>query len=1016
MINDLAVDSVGYLWIATKDGLNRYDGNEIKVFRHDPNDSLSISDNFVSKLHVDHRGKLWVATQSEGLNLFNPNTNGFLRLNSKNSNLSSDFLGAMVESTDGKLLVQTLDRAGYNAISLSETSDDHTGSNYRISRLEEEFPALWEIDKGKDWTKELMFDSYGTIWYCTRDSVYMVSNNGAKGADVKQYHHSLSRDHFTEDGPVVFLGHNKQEVYQLDHNGQLKKFNRSSLSFELVHQTDYLNNTKGRFFVDSKNQMWAFNTHDQLIRLGLADDSFTLFEPMWRLYDDGVRNHRSITAEDQNGNLWIGTGGSGVLQINPESLRFKLFDGGPSGLHPAKDGHICLFRAATTTNKGLYDSDLAVRWLNMIGLIRARNPNIRLFQNYTQLAVDNDGSYWMSANIRDVEKDCVTKFNPKDGSIDTVICKDASPNQDRWFGHPIFLTKDGNIWFSEKGADGVTGLYKLDPKTRQMKEYLFPVSTNKFQYRMVSDWYEDPQGKLWLATTHGLFGFDPKTETWKTKQRGKENGDLSSNMLLSVLPDPSNEKILWVGTEGAGLDRVHLDSNKVTNFSTLQGLPNNVVYGIQADFKSNLWLSTNNGLSQFDPSSQTFFNYGKSDGLPGNEFNRYEYSHTATGEFYFGGTSGLVSFNPVDFYVSRPASELVINRLKILNQEIEYNSKDSRIPAPIEQLEHLTLTPDEDIFTFGFTMLDLTNPGKQKFKYRMLGYNEEWIEVGNARSATYTNLEPGDHVFQVIGMNSSGTWTEKPTSLHITILAPWYATWWFRTAVFFLLVGLVYSFYRYRLNQLLNMERMRNRIAQDLHDEIGSTLSSISLFGSVLKSNLNGIDEKSAGILDKITSSTSEMMESMNDMVWTIKSDNDRFEHVINRMRSFAVNVCEAKGIELRFSADNNADKLNLDMELRKNIYLIYKESINNAIKYSKATDLVVDIQVSGSLLHLRVADNGIGFDQQVETQNELNLGRNGLKGMRKRAQEINAEISIKSDEGTTIDVQVPLQSLKSMI
>lgn len=1012
MINDLALDSTGYLWIATKDGLNRYDGSGFKVFRNESTDPESVSENFISNLHVDRQGRLWVATQSRGLNLYDPTSERFLRINTDNSALSSDFLGVIKEDEQGNILVQTLNEEGYNVLVIDDSEKPIISRSIEVEPLEKVYPGLWSIGGGKDWSKDVDFMLNGAVWYCLRDTVYRIEEPRKSDGTILRFPIVQSRGQLHEDGSKILIGPNKTTVCRVDSMGVLAVFDQAEREFIPSAEIPMLKHTRGRLFINRYNDIWAFNHSDKLLHLNLQESVLSCYDPNWEQLEDGVRNFRLVELQDNTGNLWIGTGGNGLLLINPESLRFKKFINDPAvGGHPEKDGRISLFRTSTKTSKAKYDAESANAWLDLISKVKSSDAKIDFGQNYTHISRDEGGDFWISGIYSDLGKDCIIRIDGELGVVDRIVCG-VSPDQARWFGHPIFLLSNGSVWFSEKGMGGSASLYELDPATHTLRSFKFPVETKKYQYRLVSDWYEDRKNdQLWLATTHGLFSFNLTSEKWRVYQHDPTNKTgPSSNMLLSIAPDPLQENVVWIGTEGAGLDRLNVDSGTFSNFNTAHGLPNNVVYAIQSDDEGNLWVSTNNGLSRFKPGTELeFTNYNKSDGLPGNEFNRYEFSKSENGELFFGGTSGLVHFDPRLFNIQRPASRAVINELKVLNEPVVFGQENSILSQPIEMCKNLVFRPDQDMISFGFTMLDFSNTAKQSFKYRLRGYAEEWIDAGNDRSATYTNLSPGDYTFEVLGRNSTGVWSAEPTSLEIKVLPPWNATWWFRALIVLTFISLTYLLYRYRLNQLLRIERIRNRIAQDLHDEIGSTLSSVSLFSSILKKNLKDPDEKSVALLDKIASSTSETMESMNDMVWSIKADNDRFELVINRMRAFAVGLCEAKGVQLHFKEDNRAVKLNLDMQTRKNLYLIFKEAINNSIKYSKAATLFVVIEANDDELHILIEDDGIGFDQKTATNDPLNLGGNGVRGMKKRAMEIGAELIITSEKGTVVLLKMKL-------
>ncbi|MEX1190265.1 MAG: triple tyrosine motif-containing protein [Bacteroidia bacterium] len=414
--------------------------------------------------------------------------------------------------------------------------------------------------------------------------------------------------------------------------------------------------------------------------------------------------------------------------------------------------------------------------------------------------------------------------------------------------------------------------------------------------------------------------------------------------------------------------------------------------------------------------TESFRTYTVEDGIPSNEFNRYEFSRSDDGELYFGTMGGVFHFNPNTFSKKGEPSKVIINRLYLYNNPIEYlltsanqESDKFNLSSPLPFCKQLTFSPGEEMITFGFAVMDLTAPSKNKFKYRLIGLHEDWVPSGMRNEATFTNLSPGNYLLEVLGCNSEEVWNEKPVQLNFTILAPWYSTWWFRLLVALFLASFLYGFYRLRLEQLLKVEKMRNLIAQDLHDEIGSTLSSISLYSAVMQRSADKIPKNVNEILGKIIDSTSEIMEGMNDMVWTIKADNDSFEHVIYRMRAFAGKMCEAKGIILLFNAEPKAEKLKLGMNMRKNIYLIFKEAVNNAVKYSECEQLSVTIRQENKLI-IQISDNGIGFDpDNYNHANEL-LGGNGLRGIQSRAKEIGAHITIesKSNQGCIITLRMP--------
>ena len=320
---------------------------------------------------------------------------------------------------------------------------------------------------------------------------------------------------------------------------------------------------------------------------------------------------------------------------------------------------------------------------------------------------------------------------------------------------------------------------------------------------------------------------------------------------------------------------------------------------------------------------------------------------------------------------------------------------------PIELTDKIELNYADNMISFDFAAMDFTQPEKNLYQYKLEGFDKEWIQSGTIHSATYTNLDPDTYTFHVKGSNSDGVWNETGTSIQLIILPPWYMTWWFRILVAATIVASAYAFYRYRLQQALKLQSIRNKIASDLHDEIGSNLSSISIFSDVAKEQTEG--QLVAPLLDKISNYTRQSMEAMSDIVWMINARNDLFENIIIRMRELAVELIEAKKCSLYLDIDEHLNTLKLGMNERKNFWLIYKEALNNIVKYAEAKNVWIKLSSSHKSILLTIKDDGKGFDATI-----LKSG-NGLHNMRQRSDAIKATLSISSSigGGTTIELLI---------
>lgn len=397
---------------------------------------------------------------------------------------------------------------------------------------------------------------------------------------------------------------------------------------------------------------------------------------------------------------------------------------------------------------------------------------------------------------------------------------------------------------------------------------------------------------------------------------------------------------------------------------------------------------------------KTFRNFDHEDGLQSNEFNRGAHCRTKDGWLYFGGVNGFNYFYPKEILNNTKIPKVVITGLKIRNQLIPVQPDSSPLSKPIYLTEKLTLPYKQNFISLEFASMDFTDPEKNIYQYKLAGFDKDWINSGTTNNATYTNIDPGTYTFTVKGSNNDGVWNENGASFQLTILPPWYMTWWFRTSVIIAILFAAYTFYRYRLEQALKLQAIRNRIADDLHDEVGSNLSNIYIFSNVAQQRAKGNDE-TAPLLQKISDYTQQSMEAMNDIVWMINTRNDSFENIMVRMRTLAAEFCETSDCSLHLDFDESLNEVKLNMEERKNFYLIYKEAINNITKYAGCKNLSVVMKLIGNRVSLQIIDNGRGFD--VANKNR----GNGMFNMQKRAEMLKGVLTIISTigEGTTVQL-----------
>jgi signal transduction histidine kinase/ligand-binding sensor domain-containing protein len=1015
MICDITQDSYGYLWIATKDGLNRYDGKSFKVYRPDPLDPNSLSDGFITCLFTDSKGRLWIGTFSGGLNLYNHQTDQFIHFKHSTSNrysISSNHIVRISEFPDGRLLIENKNGELFDI--LIEGENDSTA--FTFERLSHKYPSVGFLLQRLYEIKAQTIDSKGNIWIYEEDTIHLLapSNNGKNLIHtpyvISNYGYRSYNDTKGQTNHIKNF-HDKSAVYVHDNAQTLYLFHPETKTFRkfLVLKEPFL--FSGKCFIDRENTLWNIQKDGSILRVALNTRKHSIS----RLAEKGniplFKQHTYFNVhQDNNNNYWLGTPGGGIFKLKDNSDKFQEIQN--NNISSLKN-----FRLNSRSNTNLFDLELQKKWKELkIDSFLQENHLQWTSSIFKHAAIDEEGVFWIPLEHQ-FERTCFL-FGFQAGKETIKITLPLAPNNFGFIPWIIFIDHKNELWFVSRAANYIGPLCRLNRKDHTIKEFPFPSSFKVSDYPFVSDWLEDEESVFWFATLEGIFSFNTASHKWKHfKSAPKDDHSLSTNRTFSILPDTEQpDSFIWVGTDGGGLNKLNKFTGACRRFNTEDGFSNNVIYGLLSDHKNNLWFSTNLGLNLFDPRKKVCRSFGKADGLPFLEFNRYAYSKDKQGLLYFEGEGKIIRVNPVSFYHEREASPVVINALKVFNTSIEYNNiaaeldMEISLPKAIQFCEEIELPYEASIFSLGFTMLDLSSPSDNSFEYKMEGLNETWIKAGKEQEATFTNLNPGRYTFQVRGKNSQDVWSQTQ-ELKIKILPPWWKEWWFQSLCILSFIALLYLIYRYRLNQVLKIERMRNDIAQDLHDEIGSTLSSISLYSAVLQNTGGKLSSKSKSILDKIIDSTSSVMANMNDIVWTIKADNDNFETVINRLRAFSVDITETQHIELSFEVSNGAEDLSLSMKQRKNIYLIFKEAINNAVKYADASSICITIQVKDNILVMQAIDNGKGFSYKKEMNTSEILGGNGIEGMFYRSKQINTELAIDSSngKGTCIELRLHL-------
>jgi hypothetical protein len=442
------------------------------------------------------------------------------------------------------------------------------------------------------------------------------------------------------------------------------------------------------------------------------------------------------------------------------------------------------------------------------------------------------------------------------------------------------------------------------------------------------------------------------------------------------------KKQVWMGTHGGGLVNFDQENNRYKNYTQNDGLKGNFINCILTDDSSQLWITTSNGLSIFDTRDNSITNpkidleTGTADIFTNGLTRRNK-------KLLFFAENKIIEIDPALYHRSTYPSKILVSEFKVFDKAVPFHAH-ARGKLKID------LSFRQNFFSIEYSLLKPDPNRTTYYAYMLEGFDKDWNHVRERRIAFYTNVPSGSYRFFVKATDETGKWSHFMEPIIIKIAPPFWKTWWFYTSTAILITGLLYCLYRFRVNQLKKVLLLRTKISQDLHDDMGATLSGIKVFSELAKERPQTTDL----YLEKINKYSNEMLDKMSDIVWTINPSNDSFERIINKLHSYAASLAAAKGIQLSFNISEALQKQNLKMIVRKNIYLIAKEAINNAVKYAACKKLSISLTSEQKKGVLKIADDGIGF-----TTTDTQQG-NGLKNIKERAAEINATITIESAKG----------------
>ncbi|MGZ9221687.1 MAG: two-component regulator propeller domain-containing protein [Anaerolineales bacterium] len=790
-------DSRGFLWFGTEDGLNRYDGYTFKTYKPDPDAPNSLSDRWITSIVEDKEGTLWIGTRLGGLNHYDPRTEQFTHFVHNEDDPSS--------LSDNHINVLYLDRNDNLWIGTPDALDrfNEAGNTFRHYVYS---PSQQEGISGKNITA-LYEDSRGRFWVGTASGGLNRFEPSSNTFTPYQYDpdnsHSISNDHVTaiiEDGRSV--------LWVSTWEG-LNKFQPDSGSFErFMHsETDeqsIASNTVNDLYVDSTGNLWIA-TGRGLDRLSAAGKRFIHYrnDPT---FSRSLSNDVVLSIyEDRGGVLWFGTYGGGVNKYDRQRDDFAYYRNNPKTKNSLSENFIFSIYEDTegyvwigTFSQGL---DRFTRSTNQV--IHYQNdpkkPSSLSSNEILSIYEDKDGILWVGTG------NGLDQFDRKTSSFKHYRQNPDNPaslSANRVY--EVYVDSQNNVWVGTVG-----GLDRFDRKTQTFIHYQPETDNpNSLSGTMVNSILEDSEGNLWVGTfDSGLNKFNPETEQFtRYRYDAKDKQTLSNDSILSIYQDKKGR--VWIGTAGGGLNLYHPKTDTFTYYLEKDGLPNGVVYGILEDAKGHLWLSTNFGISRFDPETETFRNFDSGDGLQSNEFNSGAYSKGRSGELYFGGINGLTVFYPSSINDSPYLPQVALTSLTQDDNPITTASS-------VETTQNVTLQWPQNSLEFEFAALSYNQPNKNQYAYMLEGFDTNWHLIGTKRDGRYTNLPGGEYTLLLKASNSDGVWNEVPVRINVTVIPPFWQTLWFRILLGVIAVATVAGGFRLRTKTIEDRNRELKRLVKE---------------------------------------------------------------------------------------------------------------------------------------------------------------------------------------------------------
>jgi len=772
----LMQDQKGFLWIGTQDGLNKYNGYSFLRFKNDPSDTTTISNNYIRCIYEDNENNIWVGT-NYGLNKFDAEKQIFIRY------LRDDADPNTIPEDEVYSIYQ--DKKGFIWLKTERFLSRLNPRNGKIRHYEHFNDIFSFISVNAKFS--IFEDHKNQLWVGTKDGL----NYFDRELEIfKRYNHDPNNKKSLSNNRIKIIFEDSKHNLWIGTKNGLNRFNWDNENFtrffNYSNKTNSLsNNVISDIFEDSEGNLWIA-TDDGLSRFNRETNQFNVYSEF--KFDNNIILTTSITSiiEDRTGILWVGTL-QGLIKIEKGKKKFNLYAKNEKGESLFSNNYIA----------SIFTENDSIIWVGTWGtgfhIFNRKSKEVnRYFTGNSDLKNDfvhkifksSNGDYWLGT------QDGISFFDQEHKTFSGFENKEIIQMLNKNRIYDIVESDFANYWIATK-----YGLLNIKNDSLVKSYIATEENETTISSNLVYDLLLDSKNNLWIATDYGLnkLNLSSGNIIQYFKTNAQCNDCLSSNEILCLYEDTANQ-VLWLGTV-AGLNKMDVKTEQFTVYTEKDGLPNNLIYSILADDDGSLWMSTNRGLSKFNPEDKSFSNFGVSDGIQDSEFNHGACFKSSSKEMFFGGIAGFNSFYPDSIQLNETIPNIAIT-------SIELFANDKLQQITIGKNKHIRIPYKNNLITIESAALDFTNPEKNYYAYKMEGIEDEWMNLGNRRYATFSNLSPGVYTFRVKGANSDNVWNEEGATLEIEVLTPFWRTKLAFAFYILLILFSIYWIFQYRTKTL----------------------------------------------------------------------------------------------------------------------------------------------------------------------------------------------------------------------